>query len=129
MWKFPVIVRGATDGDNVAVMPDFPMSIRLDGLDTPELHGELRQRPAAMVCKGALEFWIKQAGRVEVVIVAPDKYGCRWEGDLVSVTRKDWPPAAVWMLAQGYGRPYHGETKPPWTDHELFAIVTRGIPK
>lgn len=128
-WTFPVTVSKVIDGDSIATVPNFPVSIRLFGVDTPETSDE-RQSAAALVCRLALAWWIDQVprGQLYARTIKADKYGGRYDGDLVDATRPR-PTAAEWMLANGYGRKYLGEKKPLWTDQELEAIVARGLPQ
>jgi endonuclease YncB( thermonuclease family) len=129
-WKVPVVQPRVCDGDTVAVFPDFPLKVRLNGIDTPEMHDE-RQAAAALVCRLALAWWIDQvpADKLELRSSSWDKYGGRVLGDLADSSRPDAQTACQWMLEHGYGRPYHGDKKRPWTDKELADIVAKGYPK
>lgn len=102
--------RCVVDGDSVRIGGE---TIRLAGLDTPELAGACEaERIAARAARDALIAWLN-AGAFAIEGTARDKYG----RPLRSFTRG--PPglrsdAAEALVAQGVARPYGGEAREGW---------------
>jgi endonuclease YncB( thermonuclease family) len=136
---YPLRSLRLVDGDTIAVscdptpaifrhaglVQDYETSLRIDGIDTPELV-DPRQNPAALVASKALQAWFLHWGMKALWLEyhGLDKYAGRALGDLIT----NQPATAegrlsAWMLARGFAKPYHGETKPPWTDAQLAAII------
>ena len=106
------------DGDTVArstahVWPGVSVfvSVRLRGIDTPELNGDCpRERAAAVAARDALRALVENAERVEVRDPEHDRYAGRVVGTLLL----DGEDAAALLLAAGHGVPYDGGRRPRW---------------
>lgn len=135
-----VFVHSVTDGDTVAFLIDLgsingqeniiSLSLRLEGLDTPESRagaGRLPEEKAAgLKAKQRLKGLVN--GHVKVKLTDWDKYGGRCLGDIYLADGKS---VVEIMITEGYGRPYHGEKKEPWTLQQLtghpFNITERDL--
>jgi len=94
-------------------------SIRLDGIDTPEIHttNEL-EKAAGMVAKSRLTARIVAGGIATIRNVDRDKYG-----RLLAVLAIDGTDICAELIKQGYARPYQGEAKKPWDMATLQKIL------
>lgn len=118
------------DGDTVYIQdPTVPkmfgdrLGIRVNGIDTPEMHSQCtdpaakeREQDLAKEAQALLKNKIDAAKTVEVDHVKDDKYGGRYVGDLML----DGTNVATSMLASGLALPYHGEKKVGWCDPANF---------
>ena len=126
------------DGDTCTAIIPFSksfikLSVRVEGIDTPELHVRSKKAWKDDPERCQLE---EEAGRLVRDEVKPllegkvckaqllkwDKYGGR-------VIAHIWPDSdqslAEYLLERGQARPYAGEKKAIWTTEELRAIVKR----
>lgn len=135
-----VYVYDVHDGDTVHFLmtggpdigPAIKLSLRLLGIDTPELRGgaghfaeekiaaemardRLAELIGAKVSKSAAQK-PRKAALTTIIIRDWDKFGGRVLGD---ITLSDGKSAVDIMIAEGYGKPYHGEKKTPWTMEDL----------
>jgi len=112
---YPANVVRVIDGDTVVVdislWPDLTQraTIRLAGIDTPELHGPACARPKAEEAKAFL-FAFVSPGPVKVIVKDFDKFGGRYDGT-VSVAGKD---AGQALIDKGLARVYVGGLRLPW---------------
>jgi endonuclease YncB( thermonuclease family) len=125
------------DGDTVAGVVDKgdhqycgnindTVSIRLDLIDTPELHST---RPIEVLAASRSFAKLKELLPVGTTTLfestaSREKYG-RFFGKLKVADQSAWVHEA--MIALGYAKPYHGEKK-NWTDAELQKIIDIGSP-
>lgn len=95
------------------------VSVRVDGVDTPELRGE--QKEAGAVAREAVERWLKdhKYDGIEIVFHCRDKYAGRSVADFES----NGESLSEFLLEQGLAKPYDGGTKEPWTAEELRRIA------
>jgi endonuclease YncB( thermonuclease family) len=103
------------DGDTVEVdVTPWPhanirATVRLAGIDTPELSGAPCEAKLARAARKAAQDWL--AGRdVRVTLTGRDKYG-RFVGRLTDDRGGDLSDA---LLAAGHGRPYAGGKRGAW---------------
>jgi len=106
------------DGDtfrvNVAHWPAFfsPMSIRVRGIDTPEMKGQCdREKELAQKAKKFTKETLENAKRVELHNLGRDKY-FRVLADVMI----DGKNLTDLLIKKGLGRPYDGGTKISWCD-------------
>ena len=106
------LVLSVYDGDTFkARVPVWPgvetvTSVRVIGIDTPEIKGKcVSERAAALAAKGRLTALLA-SGRVEISAVKEDVY----TGRVDAVVTVDGKPVADTMIAEGYARPYDGKT-------------------
>lgn len=86
--------------------PLYRFSVRLNGIDTPEIKGKApEEREAAKRAKAALESLILNKA-VELRNVATEKYG-----RVLADVHIDGVHVNAWMLAQGFAVAYDGGTK------------------
>lgn len=119
-----VTVLSVLDGDTVKVQveqcaPAFlcDVSVRVNGIDTPESHmppakcEAERQKgiAAALYARGLLKPGESVVARFDHV----DKFGGRWDGD-VALADGRW--LADVMIGERLARAYHGEKKGSWCD-------------
>lgn len=105
------------DGDTVEVEAPFlpyeldqKIHIRIVGVDTPESGARAKcyeEREEAKAAKDFVEQQIKGALKIEVLLMAWDKYGGRIVGDIIL----DGERLSYKLLEQGYGVEYSGGTK------------------
>lgn len=115
-WK----VHRPIDGDTVSFFVDFlpvelgnTISVRIQGVDTPEKPPRAKCPAEAIKAKAASEFtksMISQATHIDVVVVDWDKYGGRVLGDIFV----DGMSLKQLLLTSGHARPYDGGTKGSW---------------
>lgn len=111
------IVR-AVDGDTVeAEIRVWPYliwrgSVRLRGIDTPELHGRACERGAAEAARTALAGYQGQAA--VFLSVAPDKF----RGRMDAVVRVGAIDLAAAQIAAGHARAYGGGRRKPWCEDQ-----------
>ncbi len=106
------------DGDTIKVDLDFSgpaifnrnISIRILGIDTPEIHGQCEAEKAlAQKAKAWLADKLEHAQSIELHNAGRDKY-FRVLGDLVI----DGKFVSEQLIEQGLARPYDGGHKTPW---------------
>lgn len=109
-----VSVVSVYDGDTVTVtLPNLPpifgnrIGVRLNGIDTPELHStDACEKLAALKARDLLTTLVVNAKRVDLAGVKRDKYFRILASVLLD--GKDVSPA---LLSSGLAYPYHGEAK------------------
>jgi endonuclease YncB( thermonuclease family) len=116
---FVAEVTEVTDGDTlkvrVPVWLDFELntSVRLRGIDTPELHAQCqREKDMALAARELLRK--ETTPRVILRNVEGDKYYGRVEADVT--TLPDELDLSQAMLASGLARPYDGGKRGDWCD-------------
>lgn len=105
------------DGDTVEVEAPFlpieldqKIHIRIVGVDTPESGGRadcMNEADQAKIAKQFVEDEIKKALKIQVLLMAWDKYGGRIVGDIIL----DGERLSYKLLEQGYGVEYSGGKK------------------
>lgn len=106
------------------------LSLRLDGIDTPEIHAGEGRLPEEKVAAAKSRDRLRQlaSGHVKIRMTDWDKYGGRCLGDVILPNGKT---AVEVLIEEGYGRPYHGEKKQKWTMEQLrahpFNITSREL--
>jgi endonuclease YncB( thermonuclease family) len=117
------------DGDTVKFIADLggavvKMSLRLRGIDTPELRGAaIYEKVAGELARERLKQLIGFKGRsvlVRVVIYQWDKYGGRVVGDIIPRGERSGGNVTDILISEGYGRKYGGEKKQPWTMDDMI---------
>lgn len=115
---FPFEVVRVYDGDTFTVQVylwpgmTFQTSIRVTGLDTPELKNSGCDR-AAQIAKAAREFTVQALAKAKsrtIVNIQEDKYGGRVDATVLL----DGRSLTDLLIAQGLAKPYNGGTKTPW---------------
>lgn len=104
------------DGDTLTVQANpwpsayIRTSVRVLGVDAPELRGKCEaEKAAAIAARDRLAELV--AGRtVSLVNVEPDKYG----GRVDAIVMVDGTNVADLLIAEGHGRPYHGQRRQGW---------------
>lgn len=122
------VVR-VVDGDTIVVRAriwfgqDVETSVRVRGLDTPELKGRC---PAEISAAGAARDYARRllpaGAKVTLTRIAPDKYAARVDARVAlpaasessRQATKDERDFAQAMLAAGHGRPYDGGRRGAW---------------
>lgn len=118
---FPGPVEAAlvkvVDGDTVKVDAHIwpgqmlRVSVRLRGVDTPELKGKCaEEREAAIAAREALAAFLGQ-GRIALADISGDKYYGRVIADLAM---DDGRRASEALIAAGLARPYAGKKRTSW---------------
>jgi len=112
------------DGDTVKAQLDlgfdlrYNADVRIMGVDTPETR-LIAQRAAGNKAKAFVARWFSDNTRKTCRSFAWDKYGGRMLGDFYDTNGASLSDA---IIKAGYGRPYNGDKKAPWTAAELAAI-------
>lgn len=132
-----VYIYDVYDGDTVRFLmlsggnegPVLKLSLRLLGIDTPEIRGgvdrTLDEKIAGEIARNRLAEIIgakvtkdpratkpRKCTLTKIIIRDWDKFGGRVLGDIIL---PDGKSVVEIMIAEGYGRPYNGEKKIPWT--------------
>lgn len=108
------------DGDTIAILknkPDlssFPLSIRIQNIDTPEIKGKCdTEKAKGQEAKLFVQKLINDPkNKIAYTIAGWDKYGGRVLGDVFI----DGKSLSELMIAKGLAREYHGEAKSSWCD-------------
>jgi micrococcal nuclease len=107
------------DGDTCYVLaPSLPeslqkMSIRILGIDTPEIRGECEQeKELALEGREVANNLFRNAEKIEFRGYKWDKYG----GRILTEVYIDGQNYAELLMMAGLARPYDGGTKTPWCD-------------
>jgi endonuclease YncB( thermonuclease family) len=114
---FLCLVLGVYDGDTIKVRcPVWPGiiaedSLRVRGLDTPELRGKCREEIS--LAKEAKRLAQMHLREIEISNIDRDKYG-RLLADVNVVIDGQKVNWAAYVIGRGLGRPYHGEARKPW---------------
>lgn len=125
------------DGDTCTIVYKFHRellrtSVRIEGIDTPELVVKnkddmnpddlklaLLQEKAGEIVRDYVRSLILQTV-VRVHVIEPDKYGGRIIGCVFTPERE---PLNEKLLERGYAKPYEGKKKEKWTEEELMHII------
>ena len=129
------------DGDTltfILMLGDTPLklSLRLLGIDTPEMNGETAQerKDAARARKRLIELldWHPykkgKATFAEVELVKWDKYGSRVDGNVWVKIGAGWVSCADVLLREKLARPYDGGKKPAY-EHQNPAYLNSDPPQ
>jgi micrococcal nuclease len=105
------------DGDTIkSTIPLLPyplsnVSIRLKGIDTPEIHGKCQyEKDLAQKAKARLKDLTQNHQYIKIDNVEWDKYGGRILGDLIL----DGTNVKTLLIQEGLAREYNGEAKKSW---------------
>ena len=117
-WKVSRVI----DGDTIEFVVDFlpaplpnHVSVRVDGIDTPEKSPRSKCEMENDIAQQATEYTkerIAKAQFVQVNLKGWDKYGGRVLGDVFI----DDANLAHELIEKGLAREYHGEAKSNWCD-------------
>ena len=105
----------AYDGDTIrtpiVALKGLPkLSIRVQGIDTPEIRGKCdSEKIQALKARDRLNQLLD--GEVTVIPIEWDKYGGRF---IAKVLDKDGRNVSDILITEGLARPYQGEKKQPW---------------
>jgi len=109
--------RVCYDGDTCYILiPGLPkklekMSIRILGIDTPEIRGECaKEKELALEARAFANKVFRQAKDIKYKNLAWGKYG----GRLLSDVYLDGKLYADMIIKEGLARPYDGKTKKGW---------------
>lgn len=105
----------AVDGDTLrAELTGVPfarlqrVSIRIDGIDTPEIHGKCeKEKEMAQIAKRFLNEKLKTTEHISFDKIRWDKYG----GRILAEILFDGNNVSQMMINNGLAYPYHGEKK------------------
>ncbi len=102
------------DGDTVYILlPCLPqsieqMSLRLAGVDTPEINGDCNyERELAVAARDTLADWMRNAQTLSIELIEWDRYGGRVVGELYI----NGHSASDLLIQAGLGVPYDGGRK------------------
>lgn len=117
-WTVKLRPEIAYDGDTLyIVVPELPtplrhLSVRVLGVDTPEIHGKCdTERSKAADARAYVRGLFAGVETITIDLVGWDKYGGRVDAH---VTTPDGRDLAEVLVAAGLGRPYHGEHRAGW---------------
>jgi len=117
-------IERVIDGDTIEAILDlgfnifFKVSIRIDGIDTPE-----KNTPEGKLVKAYSEAWFK-TGNFTLNSKELDKYG-RVLGTISKTENNTTIEYSQHMISQGYARVYNGEKKKDWTTQEITTILEK----
>ena len=109
-------IKEVYDGDTVKIEEtayNLPLSIRINGIDTPEKGHRAKcnqEKKLAEQAKKFLENLIKEANLIYFDELKWDKYG----GRILANMYIDGLSVATIMIKEGFAREYHGEKKIGW---------------
>ena len=119
-WTARLRSPAAYDGDTLSVIvPELPdplqrMSVRVLGVDTPEIRGRCEsERRKAADARAFVLFAFRGAETVEIDVIGWDKYGGRIDAH---VRMPDGRDLATALIEAGLGRPYDGGRRAGWCD-------------
>lgn len=112
----PATVLRVVDGDTLRVRAEIwldqwiEVSVRLRGVDTPELRGKCASEKAAAA---KARDWLAAVavGGVLLHDIGPDKYASRVDARVVAADGRD---LAAGLIAAGLARAYAGEKREGW---------------
>jgi endonuclease YncB( thermonuclease family) len=93
-----VVATVPVESDFVTFTIAFPASIRLAGINAPEI-----RTPAGPAARDALAGLLPVGSHVAIAGVHADKYSGRWDA---SVTTPDGTDCSAWMLGHGFATKY-----------------------
>ncbi len=109
-----ILIKSVIDGDTLkAIIPNLPpslsqVSIRVNGIDTPELHGKCaKEKALANEAKTFLNNWFLATKNVKLDDLDWDKFG----GRILATVYFDSVLVATTMIEKGYAVGYSGEKK------------------
>lgn len=116
--NFTLLNEGLRPYDGDTIMTSYrpveglkPVSIRINGIDTPEIRGRCAEEiEMAKKAKASVVFEVKK-GPVTFYPLKWDKYGGRIIADVYS---NDGTNVAQMLLQSGLARPYDGGAKRSW---------------
>ena len=109
--SYPATVDRVIDGDTVvmtvSVWPGFVWqgSVRLNGIDTPELRGRCPLEQAQ--ARAARELLVEMLDRAEVITLNAPTYGV-YSRRVVGTVEADGVDVSPVLLQSGFARPYSG---------------------
>ena len=129
-FAYPILSYDVYDGDTVKAVIDQGwvttkgFSIRVDGIDTPEVRTRNKLHKAAGLCAKALvAHWMSDQVDLMFASTSRDKYAGRAVGQIYSFNDPD-ATLSRWLLAQeDVVKPYKGKRKLPWSDAELKRCI------
>lgn len=113
---YALIVMAITDGDTlkgqIVVWPNVLVvtSVRLKGIDTPELKGKCESEIAAAEKARARLAKLVSKGRVTIDTITDDKYASRVD----AVVRVNGKSVGDQLVAEGLARVYTGGARAGW---------------
>lgn len=114
---FTVPVRYVYDGDTIMItLPTLPKplsnaSVRIMGIDTPELRGKCdSETAAAKLARDYTKSLLGEMKEIELTNFSWDKYGGRIDAD-VMINGKD---LAASLIENNHARPYKGGARSSW---------------
>ena len=130
-YGYRVLVDKVHDGDTFTIrgdgwspFPNLSWSIRVRGIDTPELSSKCKaEHELALRARDTADALIMQSGRyVWLQQVGHDKYGGRFDATVVLANGQSLGDI---LVNQGYAHSYDGGKKEPWCDshHHLIKPV------
>ena len=117
----PVVVKYIIDGDTFVgdvLLADnievISVSIRLNNVDTPELHGECDEEiRRAEYAKQRLEELIPVGSTIEINNIKNDKYAGRIDANVYDSANRD---VGLVLVSEKVGRKYSGGKRKSWCD-------------
>jgi endonuclease YncB( thermonuclease family) len=113
-----VKVIEVTDGDTIKVLVEtWPrhyalVSIRVAGIDTPEMHGKCAEEKAlARKAQEVLAELVPENTWVSLLHVDEDKYSGRFDATVIDERGQD---VAQILIGFGLARPYKGDARKSW---------------
>ena len=123
------------DGDTISVAiycgHALKISLRLDGIDTPELHPKGQDLVGEALAAQKVRDYVSQLYTVDslvtIKLLKVDKYGGRYVGHIYmdngdTAVRPEGETLSDHLLARGYAKKYDGRAKPPWRASDFDAI-------
>lgn len=110
----PVAIDGDTIRADVPVWPyvNIDASIRVIGVDTPEIAGKCtEEKTAALAAKAFTESWLNRNSPIVIGNVKPDAYSGRYDA---IVTGSGGERLSDALIKAGHGRIYNGGKRQPW---------------
>jgi hypothetical protein len=131
-WRIESIEK-VVDGDTVKVIIDRGfeetkmVSVRLEGIDTPEM-ATMAGKVVYFVVDKRLKEAAREADDLYLVMTDKDKYYGRMVGHIFWKNHKTGEvlTLAHYLAHHKLGKPYFGKKKEPFTEEELREIVKRG---
>lgn len=109
MYEYRAIIKRVYDGDTITVDIDLGFntwlmnkSIRLSGIDTPEIRGE--ERPEGLIVKDIVKSWIPEGSEV-ILRTEKDRTG-KYGRYLAEVISSDGESINERLLNEGLAEPY-----------------------
>lgn len=128
-YIYNITIINVIDGDTILCNIDlgFKMmlwnwTIRLDGIDTPEIHStDPLEVQAGNVVRNIIKGMLpSESETILESTTKPDKYG-RVLGRIQNSMKSMW--INDYLITRKLAKEYHGEKKSPWTTEELTYIL------